>query len=126
MTWRIVLAAVVWWYVLDAAIVYGGIWDSQANPTPEVETVLGNGQHITGALSRDWQKRWVISTVDGAEVRVADFAMMTFKAPEHVDGGSAFSRVIDHWRSVGPMMLVNLLFGAFVVAEIVRRRGPHK
>jgi len=107
---------------MDAAIVYGGIWDSQANPTLEVEAVLGNGQHITGALSRDWQKLWVISTTDGAEVRFAKFSMMTFKAPERVDGAFAPSRVIDHWRSVGPVMLVNLIFGAFVVAEIFRRK----
>lgn len=126
MTWRIVVAAVLWWYVMDAAIVYGGIWDSQANPAPEVEAVLGNGQHITGALSRDWQKRWVISTPDGAEVRFADFAMMTFKAPERVDGAFAPSRLLDHWRSVGPVMLANLMFGAFVVAEIFRRNNKQK
>lgn len=110
---------------MDAAIVYGGIWDSQANPTPEVEAVLGNGQHITGALARDWQKNWVISTADG-QVRFVDFQSMTFKAPEHVDGAVVPTLVIEHWRSVGPLMLVNVVLVAFVAAGIFRRRVGKK
>jgi hypothetical protein len=76
--WRMVLAAIVRWYAMDTAMLYGGIWASQAKPTRDVDVMLANGQHLTGLLMRDWQKLWVISTADGTEVRFVDFQMSAF------------------------------------------------
>jgi len=116
MSWRVLVGLVFWWYAMDAAIVYGGIWDSRANPTPNVEVVLANGSRSKGELRRDWDRSWLLTVADGSEVRFVDHQMMSFERPLKPRGFWAY------WRSLMPVALVGAAFLIFAVVGIRARR----
>ena len=113
---RLLVAAVVWWYAFYAAVVYGGIWDSQATPTKNVEVVLGAGKPLKGTLTRDWQKSWVLTSDDGGEVRFIDYQAMLFAKPQETRGFAQF------WRAILPATVVNAGVLAFCFSGFFRRR----
>ncbi len=112
MSWRILVGLVLWWYAMDAAIVYGGIWDSRANPTANVEVVLANGSRLKGELRRDWDRSWLLAVADGSEVRFVDHQMMSFERPLKPHG------FWEHWRSLMPVVFVSAAFLMLVAGKL--------
>lgn len=74
---KLLIALVVWWYSMDAALLYGGIWDSQANPTEVVVTLPGGGQ-LAGTMTRDWNRNYVVTAPDGAEARFQAYDSLAY------------------------------------------------
>lgn len=115
-TWPVIVALVLWWFGMEIAMKYGGIWDSLANPTERATVVLSDGQQLTGALSRTWSEEWVLRTADEIDFTFRHFKYMKFAAPAEPRGFASA------WRSWLPVLLVNGLLIAVVLGNFRRQR----
>lgn len=105
---RLFVVLVVGYFVLDAALLYGGIWDSQANPT-EATVTLPSGQQLTGSMTRDWDQSFVIVAPNG-QTRFTEYRAMAFPTPNHARS------VWHHWRLMMAVVLPSLMLIAFVLS----------
>lgn len=105
-----VIASIIGWYALSAAIHYGGIWQSQARPTHGVEVVFLDGHKARGALQRAWSGEWVLSSEQGGDLHFTDHLMMTFEPVREPVAHQWFD-----WRGVGPAALVILAYLAWLL-----------
>lgn len=115
MVWRFVLWMICCFYGMGAAMTYGGIWQIQARPMEGVEVVLNDGLSIKGALTRDWNKDWVVTTADGSKVRFTDFQAMSFPAPAPLDGGRG--GFFEAWRETVPVLVTAWVFLGLALAS---------
>lgn len=106
---RLFIGVVIAWFAMDAAIVYGGIWDSKAHPKANVEVQFDGGRRVTGTLSRNWDKSWSLVQSNGAEVNFTDYQVMTFDLPK------SNAVAISHWRSMSPVAVVSFVFLGFLL-----------
>lgn len=100
---RVIIAFVVWFYLSEFAVTYGGIWQSQSNPTPNVQVQLQNGAAEIGSLQQTWSRDWVLLKKDGSISNLKDLSYVTlsFPVPSEVPDFWAF------WRSWLPLALVS-------------------
>lgn len=100
---RIIIAFVAWFYLSEAALTYGGIWQSQSNPTRDVQVQLQNGTTEVGSLQQTWARDWVLLKNDGSISNLKDLSNVTlsFPVPSEVPDLWAF------WRSWLPLALVS-------------------
>jgi hypothetical protein len=113
---RVLLAVIVWWYAIDAATVYGGVWDSQANPIEGGEVTFPNDERLVGTLKRDWDRFWVLTIPGGTEVRFVDYVRMSYKMPEQTRSFVSF------WRSTLPVLLVSCAVLCLLFLPLIRSR----
>jgi hypothetical protein len=108
------IALALFFFVLEPAMTYGGIWQSRETPTHGVTVHLQGGRVEQGTLSRDWSKAWVLVRDDGAEMRFVDYASMSFTPRSHKQSPSIWSV----WRAWLPPLGVMALALALVVAGL--------
>lgn len=109
---KFLIACVVAWFAMEAAMVYGSIWDSRSNPTPNVEVTFSKDRRESGALSRNWDKSWQLVTVQSRVIQFREFDMMTFQSQP------ADSSLITRWRSFVPATLVSVTFMLFILLSL--------
>lgn len=103
---RSIVIIIAWYVFVDLAADYGGTWHLRAHPTQGVRVQLQDGREIDGALSRNWNGRWVLSRTDGSAITFDDdkVIMMSFQKPDAPLG------FWSSWRSWGPLILVCGMF----------------
>lgn len=107
---KFLIACLVAWFAMEAAMVYGSIWDSRSNPTRNVEVTFSKDRRETGALSRNWDKSWQLVTDQGRVIQFKEFDMLSIE-PNPKDVGP-----LSHWRALMPVTLVAMaiMFAIFV------------
>lgn len=98
------VGSVLAWYALSGAFYYGGIWESQANPTQGVRVQFSPGSDAEGALSRALTGEWILVVADGSELRFSEFRMMTY--PPRQEQRTAIAAVAAQWRTLVPVFAV--------------------
>jgi hypothetical protein len=126
--WRLALAIGLVFFVFSPALQYGAIWDHRARPTPGVKVMLRDGRLVTGTLSREWSRDWVLSLPDGERIQFAEkgsYDWMEFQRPAHAGTRSGAMMLLEGWRSFLPVLLA--FFGCMVLvvsaAPFSTRRG---
>lgn len=122
--WRLLAALGLVFFVLSPALQYGAIWDHRARPTPDVKVMLRDGRVVTGTLSREWSRDWVLSLPDGERIQFADkggYDWMEFQTPPHAGTQSGALMLLEGWRSFLPIFLVSFASLA-LIASTMRRR----
>lgn len=78
---RLGVIFIAWFLAMQMAIKYGGIWNSQANPTANVTVTLKDGRSYKGALSREWRGTWQLAQAKGLHVRFDEdtYTVMSFQ-----------------------------------------------
>lgn len=108
---RIVVLAVLWWWAFGQAIVYGGIWQTQHAPAADVEVQSQSGYVERGALSRGWDRRWILVRADGSQVFFLPNAAVSIRVPARAQVPSYQSL----WREWVPPVAVTMIFIAAVL-----------
>lgn len=88
-----ILGTVFAYYALSAAFNYGGIWQSQAEPSL-VEVTLQGGIKASGALHMDWHGGMVLVKEDGHELHLQETLAITYLATAKTDRQSWPFRVL--------------------------------
>lgn len=91
-------------YALGGAFHYGGIWESQANPTEGVRVHFEDGSVAQGALSRAFAGEWILAVDGGSELRFKEFRMMSYQPRK--EQRTAIAAVAAQWRTLVPVFLV--------------------
>jgi hypothetical protein len=118
---RLALAIGLVFFVFSPALQYGAIWDHRARPTPDVKVMLREGRVVTGTLSREWSRDWVLSLPDGERIQFSDeggYDWMEFQAPVHKGTQGGVSMLIESWRSLLPMFLVSFACIALLISTV--------
>lgn len=100
---RVIIAFVVWFYLSEFAVTYGGIWQSQSNPTQNVQVLLLNGVAEIGSLQQTWSRDWVLLKKDGSISNLKDLSYVTLSYPLPSEAPSFWA----HWRTWLPLTLVS-------------------
>lgn len=102
---RIVIALVIWCFCVEAAITYGGIWQSQSSPTRNVSVQHDGGAIEVGSLQRSWSRDWTLVKSDGSTSNLKDLSrvIVSIQRPDEAPGYWAL------WRSWLPMILVSVV-----------------
>ncbi|MBF5007808.1 hypothetical protein [Diaphorobacter caeni] len=124
---RIILALLIWYFSIGAAITYGDIWQSQNNPTTNVQVQHDNGLTEVGSLQRAWSRDWILLKEGGATSNLKDLSKVSLTIKPPAEPPSYWTL----WRSWLPMTLVSLATIIFVIYGSViplflrgRSRGP--
>lgn len=115
-SWRVLIVLGLLLFALVPAFQYAAIWDHRARPTPGVKVMLRDGRVVTGTLSREWSKDWVLSLPDGERIQFAEdggYDWMEFKKPPHAGTQGALSMMLEGWRSFVPLLLVWIALFAY-------------
>jgi len=109
MNWQSLVAVALMIFALNPAIQYGGIWNLRANPVPGVVVALRDGQRVSGKLTREWSKDWMVLTPDGGAVRFTDrdYQSMQFSAPVAHAAPDPTWWLLRAWRSFLPFSIVS-------------------
>jgi hypothetical protein len=102
--WRLIVLVMLFLGV-GPALEYGSVWSLRAHPVPNVTVRLRDGRDVTGDLSRDWSKAWVLRTADGAETRFGErgYESMTFgPRSERHSASSGVAMLFASWRTLAP------------------------
>lgn len=113
---KILIATLLAYLLADAALLYGGIWQSMAHPTQNVTVTLERqSRPITGALSRDWDGQMVLQSEDTTVVRFPHDAvsLMTFAGPHRAF--TASEMLANGWRASLPFLLVMWVYLTWLV-----------
>ena len=100
---RIIIAFVAWFYLSEVALTYGGIWQSQSNPTRDVQVQLQNGTTEVGSLQQTWARDWVLLKNDGSISNLKDLSNVTLSFPVPSEAPNLW----EFWRSWLPLALVS-------------------
>lgn len=100
---RVIIAFVVWFYLSEFAVTYGGIWQSQSNPTQNVQVQLQNGAAEIGSLQQTWSRDWVLLKKDGSISNLKDLSYVALSFPMPSEPPSFWAL----WRSWLPLTLVS-------------------
>lgn len=126
--WRLLAAMGLMFFVFSPALQYGAIWDHRARPTPDVNVMLRDGRVVTGTLSREWSKDWVLSLPDGERIQFADkggYDWMEFKTPPHAGTQSGTLMLLEGWRSLLPAFLAVVACMTLLMSAWPGRRTSH-
>jgi len=99
---KYIVAAALALYAFEGVMKYGGIWHSQAHPTPGVEVTFSDGSMAEGALSQAWSGEWVIATSQGTELHFQNFRRLSVTPPVQAE------RLWFRWRVLLPLAVVLL------------------
>lgn len=119
--WRLALAVGLVFFVFSPAFQYGAIWDHRARPTPGVKVMLRDGRVITGTLSREWSKDWVLSLPDGERVQFAEeggYKWMEFQRPAHAGTQDSSALLLESWRSFLPVFLASFASMVLLLSSV--------
>lgn len=100
---RLAVVGVAWLIAMNLAIKYGGIWNSQANPTRGVTVQMRSGQVFEGTLNRSWDASWQLTSSETQKQITFDdeaYLSMSFTPPTNRPSWHA------HWRAWGPVVAV--------------------
>lgn len=114
--WRLALAIGLVVFMFSPALQYGAIWDHRARPTPGVKVMLRDGRLVTGTLSREWSRDWVLSLPDGERIQFAEeggYDWMEFQRPAFAGTRSGAMMLLEGWRSFLPVFIAS--FGCMVL-----------
>lgn len=97
--WGIAAGSLGVYLLLWASLIYGPIWDSQANPSEDAVVEFDGGTRATGSLSRNWDRSWRLVTEDGTVRDFESYQTMEIRRP---DIERPFA---SQWRSVAPAVI---------------------
>jgi hypothetical protein len=91
--------------------------------------MLRDGRVVTGTLSREWSRDWVLFLPHGKRIQFAEdggYDWMEFQRPAHASSRSGALLLLESWRSFLPVFLASFACIVLLVsaAPVAIRRGP--
>jgi hypothetical protein len=106
---------VVGFWLLSLALKYGGIWDSQANPTLNAQVELKDGRVVEGSLSSGWDEQYILKSNDGTHIEFREFRVIRTSAPPKTETGHPLLR---HWRGTVPVLIVGWVMAIAILLPL--------